>query len=145
MEKPRIPVITKLDLPDARARFDELAPEMPGLRGISAATGEGVRELLFLAWEIVKSLPPPTLAVPEAATIDLAPSEPFEVRVEEGVFVVSGERIERLAQMTDFDSDEALMRFEQVLARLGVEKRLRELGVADGDTVRVAGFEFTYS
>jgi GTP-binding protein len=145
IEKPLIPVITKLDLPEARARFDELATEIPNLRGISAATGEGVRELLFAAWEIIRALPPPELATPEPATIELAPSEPFEVRVEAGVFVVSGERIERLAQMTDFDSDEALMRFEQVLAKLGVEKRLRELGVADGDTVRVAGVEFTYS
>ncbi len=145
LEKPLIPVITKLDLPEARARFEELGAEIPGLRGISAATGEGVRELLFAAWEIVRALPPPLIATLEPATIDLAPSEPFEVRVEGRVFVVSGERIERLAQMTDFESDEALLRFEQVLAKLGVEKRLRELGVADGDTVRVAGVEFTYS
>jgi GTP-binding protein len=145
IEKPLIPVITKLDLPEARERFDELAPEFPGLRGISAATGEGVRELLFAAWEIVRALPPPVVATPEPAIIELAPDEPFEVRVEGGVFIVSGERIERLAQMTDFDSDEALLRFEQVLAKLGVEKRLRELGVSDGDTVRVAGVEFTYS
>jgi GTP-binding protein len=145
LDKPLIPVITKLDLPDARLRFEELAPEIPGLLGISAATGEGVRELLFAAWEIVRALPPPVIATPEPATIDLVPNEPFEVRVEGRVFVVSGERIERLAQMTDFDSDEALLRFEQILAKLGVERRLRELGVADGDTVRVAGVEFTYS
>src|SRR5450755_380826 len=145
LEKPLIPVITKLDLPEARLRFDELSTEIPGLRGISAATGDGVRDLLFAAWEIIRTLPPPAIAVPEPATIDLAPSEPFEVRVEGRVFVVSGERIERLAQMTDFESDEALLRFEQVLAKLGVEKRLRELGVADGDTVRVAGVEFLYS
>ena len=145
IEKPLIAVITKLDLPEARERFEELRAEIPDLRGISAATGEGVRELLFAAWETIRALPPPAVATPEPALIDLAPNEPFDVRVEQGVFIVSGERIERLAQMTDFESDEALVRFEQVLARLGVEKRLRELGVTDGDTVRVAGVEFTYS
>jgi GTP-binding protein len=145
LDKPLLPVITKLDLPEARARFAELADTISELRGISAATGEGVRELLFAAWEIIRALPAPTIATPEPATIDLVPSEPFEVRVEGGVYIVSGERIERLAQMTDFDSDEALLRFEQVLAKLGVEKRLRELGVSEGDTVRVAGVEFTYS
>src|SRR5450631_2240156 len=77
LEKPLIPVITKLDLPEARMRFEELSTEMPGLRGISAATGEGVRDLLFAAWEIIRTLPPPAIAVPEPATIDLAPSEPF--------------------------------------------------------------------
>ena len=53
--------------------------------------------------------------------------------------------VERLAQMTDFESDEALARFEAILAKLGVEKRLRELGVHEGDTVRIAGVEFDYS
>ena len=47
--------------------------------------------------------------------------------------------------MTDFDSDEALARFEAVLAKIGVERRLRELGARDGDTVRIAGNEFVYS
>jgi len=58
---------------------------------------------------------------------------------------VSGERVERLAQMTDFESDEALARFEAILAKLGVDRRLRELGVREGDTVRIAGVEFDYS
>ncbi len=45
----------------------------------------------------------------------LTPPEPFEIAIEDGVYVVSGERIERLAAMTDFDNDEALGRFEAVL------------------------------
>jgi GTP-binding protein len=61
------------------------------------------------------------------------------------VYVVSGDRVERLARMTDFDNDEALARFEHVLAKMGVDKRLRELGVHEGDTVRIAGVEFDYS
>jgi GTP-binding protein len=144
-EKPIITVITKLDLPEARERFEELRSEIAGLRGISAATGEGVRELLNAAYDIIRAMPEQSIAQPEPAVIDLAAREPFEIHIEDGIFVVSGERIERLAQMTDFESDEALVRFEQILAKLGVEKRLRELGVADGDTVRVAGIEFTYS
>jgi GTP-binding protein len=143
--KPVIPVITKLDLPDARATFESLRAQVPELRGISAATNEGVRELMYAAWDIVRSLPAPEVATPEPAVIDLRPDEPFEIRIVDGVFVVSGERVERLAQMTDFDSDEALARFEQILAKMGVEKRLRELGVHDGDTVRIAGVEFDYS
>jgi GTP-binding protein len=145
LEKPMITVITKLDLPEARERFDELRAELPDLRGISAATGEGVRELLFAAWDIIKALPEPEIAQPEPAIIDLSPDEPFEIAVEDGVYIVSGPRVERLAQMTDFDSDEALVRFERILAKMGVDKKLRELGIADGDTVRVAGVEFTYS
>jgi GTP-binding protein len=47
--------------------------------------------------------------------------------------------------MTDFDSDEGLARFERTLAKIGVEKKLRELGAAEGDIVRIADYEFTYS
>jgi GTP-binding protein len=76
----------------------------------------------------------------------LTPQEPFAIaRTDDGAFVVSGERIERLAAMTDFDSDEGLGRFEAILAKMGVDKRLRELGARDGDTVRIAGHEFDYS
>jgi GTP-binding protein len=100
---------------------------------------------VYAAWETIRATPIPVVAAPEPAVIDLVPDEPFEVHREHGVFVVSGERVERLAQMTDFDSDEALARFEQILARLGVEKRLRELGIREGDTVRIAGVEFDYS
>jgi GTP-binding protein len=144
-QKPTLLVVTKLDLPDARVTYDALRERFPELRGISAATNEGVRELMYAAWDIVRALPPPDVAYPEPAVHDLRPDEPFEIRVEEGVFVVSGERVERLAQMTDFESDEALARFEQILAKMGVTKKLRDLGVHDGDTVRIAGVEFDYS
>jgi GTP-binding protein len=145
LERPRLLVITKLDVPLARERYEELREEWPGLRGISAATGEGVRDLMNEVWRTIESVPRPAATVPDPAYIVLRGDEPFEVNVEDGVFVVSGERIERLAAMTDFDSDEALARFEHVLNRMGVEKRLRELGVHDGATVRIAGNEFTYS
>jgi GTP-binding protein len=144
-DKPTMLVVTKLDLPDARETYDALREQFPDLRGISAATNEGVRDLMNAAWETIRTAPLPDVAVPEPVNINLKPDEPFEIRIEEGVFVVSGERVERLAQMTDFESDEALARFEQILAKMGVEKKLRELGVGDGDTVRIAGVEFDYS
>jgi GTP-binding protein len=145
LERPMIPVVTKLDLPEARATFETLRERIPGVRGISAATGEGVRELIYAAWETIRATPLPPIAEPEPAQIELQADEPFAIHREDGVYVVSGERVERLARMTDFDSDEALARFEQVLAKMGVDKKLRELGVREGDTVRIAGVEFDYS
>ena len=109
------------------------------------ATGEGVRDLMNEVWRTIESVPRPAIATPDPASIVLRADEPFEVNIEDGVFVVSGPRIERLAAMTDFDSDEAFARFEHVLNAMGVEKRLRELGVHDGATVRIAGNEFLYS
>jgi GTP-binding protein len=49
LHKPMIVCISKLDLPEARERLEELRARIPGLRGISAVTGEGVQELVFAA------------------------------------------------------------------------------------------------
>ena len=107
LERPILPVLSKLDLPEARERLEELRGTIDGLRGISAVTGEGVRDLLFAAYRTILETP-----VPEVA---------------------------------DFDSDEGLGRFEAILAKMGVDKRLREMGATQGDTVRIAGHEFDYS
>ncbi len=146
LERPIVPVISKLDLPDARERFEELRGRIEGLRGISAATGEGVQDVLFAAFRTIAATPAPPPAAPDAPRFVLTPHEPFAIaRETDGTFVVSGERVERLAAMTDFDSDEGLGRFEAILAKMGVDKRLRELGAREGDTVRIAGNEFDYS
>jgi GTP-binding protein len=145
LDRPILVVVTKLDLPEARATYDALREQISGVRGISAATGEGVRELVYAVWETIRTTPVPEIVQPEPAQIELTANEPFAIEIEDGVYVVSGDRVERLARMTDFDSDEALARFEQILAKMGVDKKLRELGVHEGDTVRIAGVEFDYS
>ncbi len=146
VERPLLNVITKLDIPEARERFEELRAELPDVFGISAATGAGVRELLFAAFRIAREAPAPHVATGDAPRFVLEPREPFEIEISpDGAFVVSGDRIERLAAMTDFDSDDGLSRFEAILAKMGVDKRLRDMGARDGDTVRIAGHEFDYS
>ncbi|MHB8141594.1 MAG: GTPase ObgE [Vulcanimicrobiaceae bacterium] len=147
LDKPMLLVVNKLDLPDARQRLDEIRERFgAGVLGISGATGEGVSELVYATARTIRAAPLPELDLPESAPIQLKPKDAFRIeRADDGTFVVTGERVERLAAMTDFDSDEALARFERTLAKMGVEKRLRASGVAEGDTVRIGTYEFTYS
>jgi GTP-binding protein len=145
-EKPTLLVLNKLDLPDARESLHQLRALFPGIRGISAATGEGVRDLTLAVARTIAAAPMPEIVAPPAAHIALVPAWAFRIeRGPDGAFAVFGERIERLAAMTDFESDEALARFERALAKMGVEERLRELGAEEGDTVRIGQYEFTYS
>ena len=144
--RPTLYVISKLDLPDAKATFDLLKETIPGLRGISAATNEGVRDLLFAAFQTIAATPMPDVVAPDAPRFVLTPQEAFIINVDpDGTYVVSGDRIERLAAMTDFDTDEGLAHFEQVLTKMGVDKALQERGAHEGDTVRISEFEFDYS
>jgi GTP-binding protein len=145
LEKPMLLCLSKLDLPDARVRLEELRERFREIRGISAVTREGVPELLYAIAAAIAAAPPPPRAIPEAR-IDLVPRDAFAIeRTSDGTFVISGERIERLAVMTDFDSDEAASRFERALERIGVERRLHEMGAKEGDTVRIGSYEFTFS
>jgi GTP-binding protein len=146
VHKPTLLVVSKQDLPDAQERLTELRAQFPEAIGISAATMAGIKELTFAAWETIQRAPLPELALPAPALISLKTQDAFHItREPDGTFVVGGERVERLAQMTDFESDEALARFERVLAKMGVEKKLLEMGIVEGDSVRVVTYEFTYS
>ncbi len=145
VHKPTLLVVSKMDLPDAQARLAELRQHFPNVRGISSATGEGVQDLVYAASRAIQEAPLPQIVRPEAAHIHLKPSEPFTIHKEEETFVIAGERVERLAAMTNFDSDEGLARFEQILAKMGVDKKLRQMGAVEGDTVRIGSYEFFYS
>jgi len=146
LEKPMLVVVSKLDLPDARERLRELQAADSTVRGISAATQEGVQDLVYAVWQTIADAPLPEIVTPPPALIELTPQDAFTiVRIPDGTFVIGGDRVERLAAVTNFDTDEGLARFERVLAKLGVEKKLRELGAVEGDTVRIGPYEFTYS
>jgi GTPase len=145
LHKPIVLAINKMDLPDAQERYEELRERFGDVRALSAATGAGVADTIYALWNDIQNAPVPEIATPPAR-IALRPAEAFVLeRARDGAFELSGERIERLAAMTNFDSDESMARFERQLERMGVEKKLREMGAVEGDTVRVGTYEFTYS
>ncbi len=144
--KPVLLALNKIDLPNARESLVELQRQFPDIRALSAATRDGVRDLVLAVSRAIEAAPLPEIVAPAAAHIELIAADAFAIeRDTDGAFVVRGERIERLAAMTDFDSEEALARFEHALGKIGVEKKLRELGAREGDTVRIGEYEFTYS
>lgn len=68
----------------------------------------------------------------------------FRVEREDGMLVVHGKRIERLAAQTNFDAEESAERFQRDLVRLGIDEELRRQGVAPGDTVRIGASELEW-
>ncbi len=144
-EKPTLLVLSKADLPDARELYADLLALFPDIYFISAATHEHVRELVLEAWQHISATPMPGIVAVEPRRISLTPKEPFTIERDGAVFVICGSRIERLAAMTNFESFESIGRVERVMAKLGVDKRLRELGAVDGDTVRIGGHEFSWT
>jgi len=143
-EKRQLVVLNKMDLPDAEA-WEPLVAERMEEEGvpfhtISAVTGEGVREMLFKVKEMLEEAPEPA-PLPEAeAELPVIRPEPAEEAfsiywVQDGVWRVRGEKIERIASQTYFEFDATAMRFQRILEEMGITEALREAGVQEGDTV----------
>jgi GTP-binding protein len=154
-EKPRLVVVNKLDLPEARERLPQLRSALAAcgfdVVAVSAATGEGIQELGREVVRRLAELPKPEpLAPVEAAprryTLeDAADERHYEVeRLSRHHFRVEGVRIERLASMTDFANEEAAERFQKVLQSSGIAERLNALGIEDGDVVHLGDYELIW-
>ncbi|MBZ0295465.1 MAG: GTPase ObgE, partial [Anaerolineae bacterium] len=121
-EKPQIVVFNKIDLPEAQERWEKVDAELKrrGVKAmvISAATQENIDKLKQTVLQTVESLPEESaLFVEEMPVYELPEVEiPFKItRDEDGVFRVTGRRIERAAAMTYWDHDEAVLRFQEIL------------------------------
>jgi len=145
-DRPRLVVLNKVDVPQARelAELVRLDLEARGLvvHEVSAATHEGLRELGFALAAVVararESAPPaaPTRVVLRPRAVD---ESGFTLTVEDGRYVVRGEKPERWVRQTDFANDEAVGYLSDRLARLGVEDALRQAGAEPGDEIVVGG------
>lgn len=150
--KPQIVVFNKIDLPEAQERWTTVEESLRkrGIEplAISAATQKNVRQLVQLIFQTIDSLPEPIVTEPTRMPVYELPEEeiPFTfVQEAEGVFRVSGKRIERAALMTHWEYEDAVLRFQHILEMLGVSAALEEAGVQPGDTVFIGDFELEWS
>lgn len=125
----------------------EFEPQGIKVFPISAVSGKGVKELLYCVREMLKDLDSePVVFEREYFTEVLeAGNEPYSVYMEEeGVFVVEGPRIERMLGYTNLDSEKGFDFFQKFMKTNGILDELEALGIEEGDTVRIYGFEFDY-
>src|SRR5215469_7637786 len=149
-DKRKIIAVSKQDLPDARATLAALeeALDQP-VFGISAATKKGVAELMAATYRAILEDRANAAAEEQARGPVLRPqpktSSIVRVEKEQGGYRISGEKIERLAAMTDFDTDDGRAYFDRVLARSGARRKLERLGARPGDTIHVGDREYTHT
>lgn len=124
-------------------------PEGIKVYPISSVTGQGLKELLYYVRELLDSMTDePVMFEKELDTDTLFdnPNEAFYVEKDDkGVYVVSGPRIDRMLGYTNLESEKGFNFFQKFLRQTGILKQLKELGVQEGDTVRVGDYlEFDY-
>jgi GTPase len=156
-QRPQLVVANKMDITGAEenlAEFKQKLEEHGVTRvvPISAASRQGVRELIYMIADTLASIPEEQPEVEEAVeervvyTYSRA-SDPkdFTVHRENDIFVVQSESIEKMMKRINFGSQDAATRFARTMRKMGIDQALRDRGAVDGDTVRIGEFEFEFS
>ncbi|VMY76696.1 GTP-binding protein [Streptococcus pneumoniae] len=160
MERPQIIVANKMDMPESQENLEEFKKklaenydefeELPAIFPISGLTKQGLATLLDATAELLDKTPEFLLYdesdMEEEAYYGFDEEEKaFEIsRDDDATWVLSGEKLMKLFNMTNFDRDESVMKFARQLRGMGVDEALRARGAKDGDLVRIGKFEFEF-
>ena len=114
---------------------------------ISAVTGEGISELLKRVSQVLKELPKEELydEVEDKKVYTLQEEqEGYTIKKEDGIFVVDGPAVDRVMRRVNLEDNESMYYFQKCLDSLGVNQKLKEAGVQEGDTVNICGWELEW-
>ena len=144
-ERPRFFALNKIDVTENRARLDALSKHFDNVFPISAATHEGVAELLEALWTAVERV---RREEAEAETFEpekeYVYEAPFSIEELSEGFRVEGKRILRAVRMTDFDNEEAIYHLHDILSKMGLFKSLKRLGAQPGQSIFIGDVELEY-
>lgn len=130
-----------------RAEFE---PKGIKVYPVSAATGQGIRELLFGIRQLLDESPAERIVFEQEffpEDVLITENLPYTVTKAEDdphVFVVEGPKIEKMLGYTNLDSEKGFLFFQKFLKESGILEDLEKAGIQEGDTVRMYGFDFDY-
>jgi GTP-binding protein len=148
-QKPQVVALNKMDLPDVQDRWPKIekALKKKGYQpvAVSAVTGENLRPLLYRAAQLLAETPP----LADIATVPIYRPETdprrFTIQKVQDGWRVDGESIKRAAEMTYWDNDASIRRFQHILGILGIDEALRKAGIQEGNMVYIGEYELEWS
>jgi GTP-binding protein len=112
---------------------------------ISAVTGEGISHLLNRVVEVLKTLPKEeVVTVDEKKLYTLEEQESFTITRKDGMFIVDGPAVQNIMRRVNLEDNESMYYFQKCLDEIGVNQKLKEAGVQEGDTVKVVDWELEW-
>lgn len=113
---------------------------------ISGVTGEGIKELLNRVTEVLKVLPKEDLVDVEdiKKVYTLKDEDEFTITKDKDMYIVDGPAVQRIMRKVNLEDNESMYYFQKCLRELGVNEKLKEAGVKEGDTVKVVDWELEW-
>ena len=147
--KEEIIVANKMDMPESINNLKEFKKKVDKeIIEISAINNTGIDELLIKIADKLDSIKEEAIISDEEVEshilYEFKEEKPFTITKENNVYVIHSDKIEKLFRMTKF-TDEGIRRFSNKLRRMGVDEELINMGIQEGDIVRILDFEFEFT
>jgi len=148
IKKAQIVVGNKMDIPGSEENYNRLkeATDALGyeLMEVSAATNSGLKNVFNRVSEILDNVVEDEEEIIVIDNVKEMPEEEWKIRRENNIYIIEGKFLERVMKNVNFDDYESIQYFQRVLDKKGINKKLEELGINEGDTVRIGEAEFEY-
>lgn len=150
MDKPEIIIANKMDMESSLENLKAFKEKVKDKKifEVSALTSTGLKEVINELSDMLDNIAKTPLyedsQIESHVLYKFKREKPFTIVKDGDVWVVKGERVEKLLRMTKFQTDESVRRFSNQLRRIGVDDALREAGAIDGDTIRILDLELEY-
>lgn len=149
--RPQVVVANKIDILEDNSVYEDFKKTLED-RGykvfkMSAATREGVDDVIAYVSQVLKDAEEIELVSEEELFIpelDNGEDEGLQVEIENGVYVVTGKALRRIMYSVNFEDMESIQFFQKSMESQGVFDKLREMGIEDGDTVKIYDIEFEF-
>ena len=149
--RPQVVVANKIDIMEDETVFEDFKAELES-RGykvfkMSAATRQGVDDVIAYVSQLLQEAEDIELVTEEEMykpELVQEEEEGLSVEIEDGVYVVTGKALRRIMYSVNFDDMESVQFFQKSMESQGVFDKLREMGIEDGDTVKIYDIEFEF-
>lgn len=153
LKKPQIIIANKMDIENAHQHLDEfkrkLNHSMIPIFCVSAATHSGLSQVIDYLADMLDQVSDTPLYDDQQfeshVLYQFKKEKPYTIEKEaDDLWVIRGEKVEKLFKMTKFSSEEGMIRFAKKLRLMGIDQDLEEMGAKEGDQVRILDFYFDY-
>lgn len=150
LTKPEIIIANKMDIDTSINNLKEFKKKVNSpVYEISAIQNKGLDKVISVLEELVKNTKDEVLFeenIQESHVLyKFKKEKPFTIIKDNNTYIIKGNEVERLFQMTNFNTEESFFRFSNKLRRMGIDDELEKLGIKEGDTVRILDYEFEYT